>query len=481
MVMNDNKKYVKEITNIEDDFAKWYTDIVIKADLADYTDVKGFMAIKPYGFAIWENIQKYVDREFKRVGVKNLYLPLLIPEDLLNKEKDHIEGFAPEVAWVTHGGNQKLESRFCIRPTSETMFSNLYAKWVESWRDLPMVYNQWCSVVRWEKETKPFLRTREFLWQEGHTVHETAKEAQDLTLKMLNIYKKLIETKLAIPVLQGEKSATEKFAGAENTYTVETLMHDGKALQAGTSHYFGQNFSKPFKIKFINKNEKEEYAYQTSWGISTRLIGAIIMAHGDNRGLKLPPEIAPIQAIIVPISLSNEDVISKAKELFDVLNKNFRVEIDKRDNYSPGYKFNDWEMKGVPVRIEIGPKDILENQCMAVERDTGDKTAINLDNIEDELRKILSNIQKRMFDSCKKNKENRTSSVDNLDEFAEKINKNQGYIKAMWCGDAKCEAEIRDKTGAKSRCIPFKQEKISDKCVVCGKKAKHLVFWGRQY
>ena len=317
----DNKNYVKEITNIEDDFAQWYTDITIKTGLADYTETKGFMAIRPYGFAIWEKIQDFANQEFKKVGVKNLYLPLLIPENLLNKEKDHIEGFAPEVAWVTHGGNQKLENRLCIRPTSETMFSTLYAKWTNSWRDLPMIYNQWCSVVRWEKETKPFLRSREFLWQEGHTIHETATEAKELTLKMLNIYKKIIEKKLAIPVLQGEKSLTEKFAGAENTYTVETLMHDGRALQAGTSHYFGQNFSKPFEIEFINKNEQKECAYQTSWGISTRLIGAIIMAHGDNRGLKLPPEIAPIQAVIVPISITDEAVMKKVDELFNKLNK----------------------------------------------------------------------------------------------------------------------------------------------------------------
>lgn len=479
--MKNNKNHVKEITNIEDDFAQWYTDIVIKAGLADYVDIKGFMAIKPYGFAIWENIQKYTNEEFKKVGVKNLYLPLLIPENLLNKEKDHIEGFAPEVAWVTHGGYQELENRFCIRPTSETLFSTLYSKWTESWRDLPMIFNQWCSVVRWEKETKPFLRTREFLWQEGHTIHETEKEAKELTLKMLKIYKRIIESKLAIPVLEGEKSATEKFAGAENTYTVETLMHDGKALQAGTSHYFGQNFSKPFKIEFVNKNEKKEYAYQTSWGISTRLIGAIIMAHGDNRGLKLPPQIAPIQAVIVPISLSDDIVIAKANELFKTLNKRFRVEIDKRDNYSPGYKFNDWEMKGVPVRIEIGPKDIIANQCIMVERDTGNKIVVKLDEADLKLKEILNNIQKRMFESCEKNMLERTFSVKSLDEFIERINKKQGYIKAMWCGDEKCETEIKNKTGARSRCIPFKQENISDKCVVCSKKAKHLVFWGRQY
>lgn len=477
----DNKNYVKEITNIEDDFAQWYTDITIKTGLADYTETRGFMAIKPYGFAIWEKIQDFANQEFKKVGVKNLYLPLLIPENLLNKEKDHIEGFAPEVAWVTHGGNQKLENRLCIRPTSETMFSTLYAKWTKSWRDLPMIYNQWCSVVRWEKETKPFLRSREFLWQEGHTIHETAKEAKELTLKMLNIYKKIIEEKLAIPVLQGEKSKTEKFAGAENTYTVETLMHDGRALQAGTSHYFGQNFSKPFEIEFINKNEQKEFAYQTSWGISTRLIGAIIMAHGDNRGLKLPPEIAPIQAIIVPISITDESVTKKADELFKKLNKKFRIETDKRDNYTPGWKFNDWEMKGVPVRIEIGPKDILNNQCIMVERDTGNKIAVKLDEASSKLKEILGGIQKRMFDDCKKNIADRTFTAVNLDEFADKINAKQGYIKAMWCGDEKCEEAIKDRTGAKSRCIPFKQEKISDTCVVCGKKAKQMVFWGRQY
>ncbi|NCB21040.1 MAG: proline--tRNA ligase [Clostridia bacterium] len=479
--MNNDKKYVKEITNIEDDFAKWYTDIVLKAGLADYVDIKGFMAIKPYGFAIWENIQKYANEAFKKVGVKNLYLPLLIPEDLLNKEKAHIAGFAPEVAWVTHGGDQKLENRLCIRPTSETLFATLYAKWTESWRDLPMMYNQWCSVVRWEKETKPFLRSREFLWQEGHTVHETAKEAQDLTLSILDIYKKLIEEKLAIPVLQGEKTASEKFAGAENTYSVETLMHDGKALQAGTSHYFGQNFSKPFNIKFINRHEQEEFAYQTSWGVSTRLIGAVIMAHGDNRGLKLPPEIAPIQAIIIPISVTDEAVMLKVEELVSALGDEFRVEIDKRDNYTPGYKFNDWEMKGVPVRIEIGPKDILANQCIFVERDTGNKQVVKFDDVKLKLKETLTNIQERMFADCQKNMIDRTFSVSSLAEFIDTINKKQGYIKAMWCGNSECEAEIKDKTGAKSRCIPFEQENIADNCVVCGKKAKHLVFWGRQY
>ena len=321
MYMSKNEEnFVKEITNIEEDFAKWYTDIVIKADLADYTDTKGCIAIKPYGYAIWENIQKYTDEKFKKAGVKNIYLPVLIPESLLNKEKEHVEGFAPEVAWVTIGGQEKLEEKLCIRPTSETMFSVLYSKWVKSWRDLPMVYNQWCNVLRWEKETRPFLRSREFLWQEGHTLHATAEEAKERTLQMLNIYADVIENLLAIPVIKGKKTEKEKFAGAESTYTVETLMHDGRALQAGTSHYFAQKFTKPFEIKFQNKEGKEEYAYQTSWGFSTRLIGATIMAHGDNRGLKLPPRVAPIQAVIVPIAMKKEGVKEKAEELYNLLN-----------------------------------------------------------------------------------------------------------------------------------------------------------------
>ena len=342
--MNENN-FVKEITNIEENFAKWYTDIVIKADLADYTDTKGCIAIKPYGYAIWENIQKYADKKFKESGVKNIYLPVLIPESLLNKEQDHVEGFAPEVAWVTMGGQEVLEERLCIRPTSETMFSTLYSKWAKSWRDLPMVYNQWCNVLRWEKETRPFLRSREFLWQEGHTVHSTPQEAKERTIQMLNIYADVIENLLAIPTIKGKKTEKEKFAGAEDTYTVETLMHDGRALQAGTSHYFGQNFSKPFNIKFQNKEGKEEYAYQTSWGISTRLIGATIMAHGDNRGLKLPPKVAPIQAVIVPIAMQKQEVKEKVEKLSKLLGEKYRIECDTRESYTPGYKFNEWEMK----------------------------------------------------------------------------------------------------------------------------------------
>ncbi len=479
--MSDNKEFVKDITNIEEDFAKWYTDIVLKADLADYTDTKGCIAIKPYGYAIWENIQKYTDEKFKKAGVKNVYMPVLIPEGLLQKEKDHVEGFAPEVAWVTIGGGEELEERLCIRPTSETMFSTLYSKWLKSWRDLPLVYNQWCNVLRWEKETRPFLRSREFLWQEGHTIHATSKEAEERTMQMLNIYQEVIEELLAIPVLKGRKTPKEQFAGAEATYTVETLMHDGRALQAGTSHYFGQNFTKPFDIKFQNKDGKEEYAYQTSWGISTRLIGAVIMAHGDNRGLKLPPRVAPIQIVIVPVALHKDGVLEKAQEIYDGLKNAYRVELDDRDNYSNGYKFNDWEMRGVPIRLEIGPRDIENGVAVLVRRDTGEKITAKLETIKEEIGKLLEDIQLNMFNECKNRNTERTSVAKDLDEFEKIINEKQGYIKAMWCGDEECENRIKEVTGAHSRCIPFEQEHISDTCVVCGKKADKLVVWGRQY
>ena len=479
--MSDKKEFVKEITNIEEDFAKWYTDIVIKADLADYTDTKGCLAIKPYGYAIWENIQKYTDDLFKKSGVENVSMPLLIPESLLQKEKDHVEGFAPEVAWVTQGGGEELEEKLCIRPTSETMFSNLYAKWLSSWRDLPFVYNQWCSVLRWEKETRPFLRSREFLWQEGHTIHSTEQEAKERTLQMLEIYARVIEDLLAIPVIKGEKTPSEKFAGADNTYTVETMMHDGRALQSGTSHYFGQNFTKAFEVKFQNKEGKEEYAYQTSWGISTRLIGGVIMAHGDNRGLKLPPKVAPIQVVIVPIAAHKEGVTEKAQEVYQTLLENYRVKLDLRDNYSTGYKFNDWEMRGVPVRIEMGPRDIENGICIAVRRDTLGKQEIKLENLSQELGLLLEDIQASMFAECKKRLQEKTTIATNMEEFSKNMNENQGFIKAMWCGDEACEDKIRELTGAKSRCIPFEQEHISDTCVCCGKKADKMVVWGRQY
>ncbi|MFR2534239.1 MAG: proline--tRNA ligase [Clostridia bacterium] len=479
--MGNEKDFVKEVTNIEEDFAKWYTDIVLKADLADYTDTKGCIAIKPYGYAIWENIQKYTDEKFKKTGVKNVYFPVLIPESLLNKEKDHVEGFAPEVAWVTIGGQEKLDEKLCVRPTSETMFSTLYAKWLSSWRDLPFVYNQWCNVLRWEKETRPFLRSREFLWQEGHTIHETAKEAEDRTLQMLDVYADVIENLLAIPVLKGRKTEKEKFAGAENTYTVETLMHDGRALQAGTSHYFGQNFTKPFGITFQNREGKEAYPYQTSWGISTRLIGAVIMAHGDNRGLKLPPRVAPIQAVIVPIAMHKEGVKEKAQEVYEQLMENYRMEIDLREQVSPGYKFNDWELRGVPIRIELGPRDIENGKCVLVRRDTSEKIEVNLEELPSKLEEVLESIQIHMFEECKQRVLDKTTIAKNMDEFIKNINENQGYVKTMWCGDVTCEEKIKELTGAHSRCIPFTQEKVGDTCVCCGKKADTMVIWGRQY
>ena len=479
--MGNNKDFVKEITNIEEDFAKWYTDIVLKAELADYTAVKGFITIRPYGYAIWENIQKYADSKLKEHGVKNVSMPVLIPESLLQKEKDHVEGFAPEVAWVTMGGGENLDEKLCIRPTSETIFSTMYSKWLSSWRDLPYKYNQWCNVLRWEKETRPFLRSREFLWQEGHTIHETAKEAEEFTLQMLDVYADVIENLLAIPVLKGVKTETEKFAGADNTYTVETLMHDGRALQAGTSHYFGQNFTKPFDVKFQNREGKEEYAYQTSWGISTRLIGAVIMAHGDNRGLKLPPKVAPIQVVIVPVAMHKEGVKEKAEELYKELSKKYRVELDVREQYSPGYKFNDWEMRGVPVRIEIGPRDIEANKCVAVRRDTLEKIEINLDELSETLNTILESIQQKMYNECAKRVKEKTTIAHNMEEFTNNLNTNQGYIKTMWCGSAECEEKIHELTGAKSRCMPFEQEHIGDTCVYCGKPASKMVVCGKQY
>ena len=478
---NKDKGFVKEITDIEEDFARWYTDIVIKAGLADYTDTKGCIAIRPYGYAIWENIQNYTDKKFKETGVKNAYFPVLIPENLLQKEKDHVEGFAPEVAWVTEAGGEKLEEKYCIRPTSETIISTMYSKWLSSWRDLPFVYNQWCNVLRWEKETRPFLRSREFLWQEGHTIHETAEEAKERTIQMLNIYQDVVENLLAIPTVKGIKTESEKFAGAEATYTIETMMHDGKALQSATSHYFGQNFTKPFEIKFQNREGKEEYAYQTSWGSSTRLLGAIIMAHGDNRGLKLPPKVAPIQVVVVPVAQNKEGVLEKTHELYNSLKSMFRAEIDDRDNVSPGFKFNDWEMKGVPVRIELGPRDIENGVCVLVRRDTAEKIVVKLDEVEKVIAETLEKIHNNMFDECKKRLEEKTTIATTLDEFVTSMNEHQGFIKAMWCGDQACEEKIKELTAAKSRCMPFEQEKISDKCVCCGKPADKMVIWGRQY
>ena len=479
--MSKEKGFVNDITNIDEDFAQWYTDVVLKAELADYTTVKGFISIRPYGYEIWENIQKYADEKFKEHGVKNVSMPVLIPESLLNKEKEHVEGFAPEVAWVTIGGEEKLEEKLCVRPTSETIFSTMYSKWLSSWRDLPYLYNQWCNVLRWEKETRPFLRSREFLWQEGHTIHETEEEAKKFTLDMLEVYADVIENLLAIPVLKGRKTKKEQFAGAEATYTVETLMHDGRALQGGTSHYFGQNFTKPFEVKFQNRSEEQEYAYQTSWGISTRLIGAVIMAHGDNRGLKLPPYVAPIQVVIIPIAQEKENVLEEAEKIKRKLKEKFRVELDKRDNYSVGYKFNDWEMKGVPIRIEMGPKEIEKGEVILTRRDTLEKISVKVEELTDKITELLKDIHDSMYQACMERLKQKTTVALNMDEFIKNINENQGYVKTMWCGSQECEDKIKELTGAPSRCIPFEQEHLSDTCVCCGKKAEKMVVWGRQY
>lgn len=475
------KEFVKDIAKMDEDFARWYTDIILKAELVDYAPVKGFMVIRPYGYAIWENIQKVLDTKFKETGHKNAYFPLLIPESLLNKEKEHVEGFAPEVAWVTQGGEEKLTERLCIRPTSETIFCTMYAKWVKSYRDLPLLINQWANVVRWEKTTRPFLRTTEFLWQEGHTLHETVEEAKAETIKMLNIYADMYEKYLAMPVVKGRKSDKEKFSGADSTYTVEAMMHDGKALQAGTSHYFGDGFAKAFDIKFQGRDGKETNPYQTSWGVSTRSIGGIIMTHGDERGLKLPPKIAPIQVVIVPFAQHKEGVVEKVEELATQLKDDFRVELDTRTEQSPGFKCNHWELRGVPVRVEIGPKDIENNECVLFRRDTFEKKIVKLGNIKEEIEGLLMDVQDNMLKMAIENREKHTYTAKTMEEIKSIFNEKQGFVKIMWCGDRECEDKIKEATTATIRCIPETQEHISDVCPVCGKKAKHMVYIARQY
>ena len=479
--MAQNKKMVEAITSRDEDFAKWYTDIVKKAELVDYSGIKGCMVIRPYGYAIWENIQADLDRRFKETGHENVYMPMFIPESLLQKEKDHVEGFAPEVAWVTHGGDEKLSERLCVRPTSETLFCEHYQKIINSYRDLPKLYNQWCSVVRWEKTTRPFLRTSEFLWQEGHTMHETAEEAMEETLKMLKVYEDFYKETLAIPAVVGEKTEKERFAGAEATYTIEPMMHNGVALQGGTSHYFGNGFAKAFDITFTGRDNTRQYPYQTSWGVSTRMIGAIIMVHGDDDGLVLPPKISPIQVAVIPIAQHKEGVLEKADELTKRLQKSFRVKLDDSDN-SPGWKFSQYEMKGVPVRVEIGPKDIEKNQCVIVRRDNREKQFVSLDSLETAIEEALQAVHDAMYEKALKNMQEKTYSATNFDEFCDTAKNKPGFIKAMWCGDVECENKIKDVTGGvKSRCIPFQEEKLSDVCVCCGRPAKHQVFWGKQY
>ena len=479
--MAKDKKLVEAITSMEEDFAQWYTDVVKKADLIDYTSVKGCMVIKPAGYAIWELIQKQLDARFKETGVENVYLPMFIPESLLQKEKDHVEGFAPEVAWVTHGGLNELDERLCVRPTSETLFCDFYKNDIQSYRDLPKVYNQWCSVVRWEKETRPFLRSREFLWQEGHTAHATAEEAEARTEQMLNVYADFCEEVLAMPVVRGRKTDKEKFAGAEATYTIEALMHDGKALQSGTSHNFGDGFAKAFGIQYTDKDNTLKYVHQTSWGMTTRLIGAIIMVHGDDSGLVLPPKVAPTQLMVVPIMQKKEGVLEKAAEIADAIKAaGIRVKVDDSDK-NPGWKFSEQEMRGIPLRVEIGPKDIEAGQAVLVRRDTREKYVTPIDQIPAKAVELLETIQKDMFERALAHREENTHEATTWDEFNNIITTKQGFIKAMWCGETECEEAIKEETGASTRCMPFAQETLADTCVHCGKPAKSMVYFGRAY
>ncbi len=477
----DNKKKVTAITSMDEDFAQWYTDIVKKADLAAYSNVKGFMIIRPYGFAMWELMQGALDKMFKDLGHENICMPMLIPESLLNKEKEHVEGFAPEVAWVTFGGSEKLEERYCIRPTSETLFCDHFKDVVQSWRDLPLLYNQWVSVVRWEKTTRPFLRTREFLWQEGHTLHATREEAEQETIQMLNVYADFCKNYLAIPVVQGRKTDKEKFAGAEATYTIEALMHDGKALQSGTSHYFGDGFSKAFDVTFTDKENKLTYPHQTSWGCTTRLIGAVIMTHGDDSGLVIPPMIAPTQVMIVPVAQHKPGVLDKAAEVMEQLKGCCRVKMDASDN-SPGWKFAEYEMKGVPIRLELGPRDIENGVCVLSRRDTGEKTVVQLSELETVIPALLKEIHENLYNRALERRKAMTYTATTLDEMKDLAANKPGFIRAMWCGDEACEVQLKEEAEVSSRCMPFEdQEQLAPTCVCCGKPATKLVYWGKAY
>lgn len=479
MAKKENQ-FVTHLTPREEDFSQWYTDVILKTELVDYAPVRGCMVVRPYGFRIWELIQEKLDRRFKETGHQNVAMPMLIPESLLLKEAEHVEGFAPEVAWVTHGGGEELTERLAIRPTSETLFCSMYSKWVQSWRDLPMLYNQWCSVMRWEKTTRPFLRTSEFLWQEGHTIHATVEEAREETLRMLEVYREFCENELAMPLFVGRKSEREKFAGAQDTYSIEAMMQDGKALQAGTTHYFGDNFAKAFDITFLDKDGQRKFVEETSWGVSSRLIGAIVMTHGDERGLVLPPRIAPIQAVVLPIAAHKPGVLDKAHELAAQLkDAGVRVYVDDRDTQSAGWKFNEWEMKGVPLRIEIGPRDIENGQVMVCRRDTLEKQALPIDGIADAVRSLLDAVHSGMYDKANAFRLSKTHDVTNMEELTRVVN--GGFARGMWCGCEACEEKVKAETSATTRNIPFDQTSIGDTCVVCGKPAKTLIYFAKSY
>ena len=474
-------KKVEQITDMEVDFAQWFTDVCKKAQLIDYSSVKGVFIYRPYGYAIWENIQHIMDREFKKQGVENVYMPLLIPESLLQKEKDHVAGFAPECAWVTMGGGDKLEEKMAIRPTSETLFCEHFANVLQSHRDLPMKYNQWCSVLRWEKTSRPFLRHREFLWQEGHTIHATAEEAKAFTETMLNVYADFCENVLAMPVTRGQKTDKEKFNGAEATYTIECMMHDRKALQAGTSHYFGDGFAKAFGIEFTDKNNQRTNPYETSWGVSTRLIGGIIMTHGDNNGLVLPPKVAPVQVVILPVAQHKPGVLEAANGLKDrLIEAGLRCKLDDSDQ-SMGWKCAEYEMKGVPLRVECGPRDLENGQCVLVRRTDREKIVVKLEDLETAVAEQLTQVQQQMFDKAKKNLDEHIYEAHSLEEAKKLQDENGGYIKTMWCGDLECEMAMKEKAGMSSRWIPFAQEKLDDVCACCGRPASKMVYWGIAY
>ncbi len=479
------ERFVTQITPKSEDFSRWYVDLIRRAELADYAPMKGMMVIRPYGYAIWENIQKLLDRRIKATGHVNAYFPVFIPESFLRKEMEHLKGFAPEVAWVTHGGNDELEERLAVRPTSEAIIGFMYSKWIQSWRDLPVLINQWANVVRWEKVTRPFLRTTEFLWQEGHTAHETFEEAQEETLRILQMYREFVETELAIPVVHGRKTDREKFAGALATYAIEALMSDGKALQMGTSHNLGQHFARVFDIKFEDRNQKLQYVWQTSWGVSTRLIGALVMSHGDDSGLIFPPQVAPIQVIIIPISIGNwkETVWPAAKGLKETLEKTgLRVHLDDRTEYTPGWKFSEWEMRGVPLRLEIGPRDVKNHQVIAVRRESKEKLALELTGIEDKVKDLLADIQRSIFERALAFQKENTREVADYEEFKTVLETRRGFIKAFWCGQEECEAKIKEETMATIRVIPLEQEKESKRrCLYCQKEAETLAIFARSY
>ncbi len=474
-----NEEFVTHIASRSDDFPQWYTDVILKTDMVDYSIVKGCMVIKPYGYGVWELIQNEMDRRFKETGHVNAYFPLLIPESLLKKEAEHVEGFAPEVAWVTHGGDEELTERLCIRPTSETIICSMYSKWIQSYRDLPLLINQWANVVRWEKNTRPFLRTSEFLWQEGHTAHATFEEAEAETQRMLEVYREFAQNVLAIPVICGKKSEKEKFAGAQATYTIEAMMQDGKALQMGTSHNLSDHFAKAYDIKYLSKDGKLEHCFTTSWGTSTRMIGGLIMVHGDDRGLVLPPRVAPIQLVILPIAMHKAGVIEKADEIYAQLKSaGIRVKVDDSDQ-TAGWKFNQWEMKGVPVRLEVGPKDIENKQVVLVRRDTHEKYIVPMETLTDTVKKLLDDIHESLYNRALAFREAKTVDATTFEELKNGVN--GGFVRAMWCGDRECEDAIKEKTGATTRCMPFEQKHLSDVCVHCGKPAKAMTYFAKSY